>query len=298
MSIFKSFRKLLLTAGLSHKLSRILATPARKCHRQQLTITRPDMKVNIVPALKDNYMYLLIDESTNQCAAVDPVSPQQIMSAVKDENVKLTCVLTTHHHWDHASGNEELVKLVPDIDVYGGDNRIPSITKKVSHKQEIKLGNLTIKCLHTPCHTSGHFCYYVTSKQGHQPVVFTGDTLFIGGCGKFFEGTPGDMLHSLLTVLAALPRDTLVFCGHEYTVDNLKFANTVEPNNKAIQDKITWAKEQMSQGKPTIPSTLEEEFLYNPFMRVGEEALQKYSLLTDPVQVMELVRSMKDKFKA
>eukprot|EP00106_Octopus_bimaculoides_P016380 XP_014783822.1 PREDICTED: hydroxyacylglutathione hydrolase, mitochondrial-like [Octopus bimaculoides] len=167
------------------------------------------MKIKLLPALQDNYMYLLIDDTTKLCAAVDPVDPKLIMSAVQEEGVSLTTVLTTHHHWDHAGGNEGLVKLAPGIDVFGGDDRIPALTHHVSHGDEFKLGSLNIKCLHTPCHTTGHICYFVTSNDEHQPAVFTGDTLFIGGCGRFFEGTPNQMYNALVNILAALPKNTV-----------------------------------------------------------------------------------------
>ncbi|XP_053749756.1 hydroxyacylglutathione hydrolase, mitochondrial isoform X8 [Panthera pardus] len=145
---------------------------------------------------------------------------------------------------DHAGGNEKLVKLEPGLKVCGGDDRIGALTHKVTHLSTLQVGSLNVKCLSTPCHTSGHICYFV-SKPGSSepPAVFTGDTLFVAGCGKFYEGTADEMYKALLEILGRLPPDTRVYCGHEYTINNLKFARHVEPNNTAIQEKLAWAKE-------------------------------------------------------
>uniref|UniRef100_A0A803VYX0 Hydroxyacylglutathione hydrolase, mitochondrial n=1 Tax=Ficedula albicollis TaxID=59894 RepID=A0A803VYX0_FICAL len=201
------------------------------------------MKVEILPALTDNYMYLLIDQDTREAAIVDPVQPQKVLDAVKKHGVKLTTVLTTHHHWDHAGGNEKLVKMEPGLHVYGGDSRVGALTQRVSHLTALKVGSLSVKCLSTPCHTSGHICYYVTKPNSSEPpAVFTGDTLFVGGCGQFFEGTAEQMHTNLTQILGTLPEDTKVFCGHECTVRNLKFALKVEPENEVVKEKLLWAK--------------------------------------------------------
>lgn len=165
------------------------------------------MKVQLLPALTDNYMYLVIDDDTKEAAIVDPVQPQKVLDTVRKHGVKLTTVLTTHHHWDHAGGNEKLLKLEPGLKVYGGDDRIGALTHKVTHLSTLQVGSLSVKCLSTPCHTSGHICYLV-SKPGsaEPPAVFTGDTLFVAGCGKFYEGTADEMYRALLEVLGRLPR--------------------------------------------------------------------------------------------
>ncbi|KAM4820140.1 hydroxyacylglutathione hydrolase, mitochondrial isoform 3-T3 [Thomomys bottae] len=239
--------------------------------RKSLTVQQGAMKVELLPALTDNYMYLLIDEDTREAAIVDPVQPQKVVETVKKHGVKLTTVLTTHHHWDHAGGNEKLVKMEPGLKVYGGDDRIGALTHKVTHLTMLQVGSLSVKCLSTPCHTSGHICYFVSKPGGSEPpAVFTGDTLFVAGCGKFYEGTADEMYKALLEILGRLPPDTRVYCGHEYTINNLKFARHVEPGNTAVQEKLAWAKEKYSVGEPTVPSTLAEEFTYNPFMR-GED---------------------------
>nr|BAG61813.1 unnamed protein product [Homo sapiens] len=268
------------------------------CHtdlRKNLTVDEGTMKVEVLPALTDNYMYLVIDDETKEAAIVDPVQPQKVVDAARKHGVKLTTVLTTHHHWDHAGGNE---KLVSGLKVYGGDDRIGALTHKITHLSTLQVGSLNVKCLATPCHTSGHICYFVSKPGGSEPpAVFTGDTLFVAGCGKFYEGTADEMCKALLEVLGRLPPDTRVYCGHEYTINNLKFARHVEPGNAAIREKLAWAKEKYSIGEPTVPSTLAEEFTYNPFMRVREKTVQQHAGETDPVTTMRAVRREKDQFK-
>ncbi|GCB65989.1 hydroxyacylglutathione hydrolase, mitochondrial isoform X1 [Scyliorhinus torazame] len=266
--------------------------------RKSETIIQANMKVELLPALADNYMYLLIDNETKEAAVVDPVEPQKVVEAVKKHGVKLTTVLTTHHHWDHAGGNEELVMKVPDLQVYGGDDRIRALTCRATHKKTFQVGSLNVRCLFTPCHTSGHICYFVTKENSSEaPAVFTGDTLFVAGCGKFFEGSGEEMYRALIDILGSLPPETRVYCGHEYTINNLKFARHVEPNNAAIKQKLAWAKEHYGLGKPTIPSTIGEEFSYNPFMRVREKSVQEHVGKKDAISTMDAIRKEKDKFQ-
>lgn len=183
---------------------------------------------------------------------MDPVDPERVLTAVQDQAVQLKSVLTTHHHWDHAGGNEKLVsKCHKELKVYGGDDRIGALTNKVHQNDEIRLGNLTIRCLFTPCHTTGHICYFIDSAKG-QRAVFTGDTLFSAGCGRFFEGNANDMHAALIGQLSQLPDDTSVYCGHEYTLQNLAFAKHVEPNNQDIAKKIDACKKLRTDNIPTV----------------------------------------------
>ena len=140
-------------------------------------------------------------------------------------------------------------------------------------------------------------CFYAEAPDKETPVVFSGDTLFLGGCGRFFEGTAPQMYKALIEVLGSLPRHTLVFCGHEYALNNLSFALHTQPNNEAVKKKIEEVKEKVSNSHPSIPSTLEEEFSYNPFMRVKEEEIHKFTGTTDPVEAMGKLRTTKDAFK-
>lgn len=200
-------------------------------------------------------------------------------------------------HRDHAGGNKELVSLVSGLEVCGNDSRIDALTHTVKHNQELKVGQLNVRCLETPCHTTGHICYYVTSPDLTNKAVFTGDTLFVGGCGKFFEGTAQQMYHALCEVLSSLPHDTSVFCGHEYTVGNLTYAQHVEPDNTSISEKIDWCKNQRLKDLPTVPSTIAEELTFNPFMRVKEPKVKAHTNKSDPVDVMACLRENKNNFK-
>ncbi|MED6114188.1 Hydroxyacylglutathione hydrolase cytoplasmic [Stylosanthes scabra] len=257
------------------------------------------MKIYHIPCLQDNYSYLIVDESTKEGAAVDPVEPQKVLEAANSHGVNLKLVLTTHHHWDHAGGNEEIKKLVPGIKVYGGSiDNVKGCTNKVQNGDKVSLGaDINILSLHTPCHTKGHISYYVTGKENENPAVFTGDTLFIAGCGRFFEGTAEQMYESLCVTLGSLPKPTQVYCGHEYTVKNLQFALTIEPNNSRLQEKLEWAQKQNQAGQPTIPSTIEEEMETNPFMRVDLPELQEKVGCKSPVEALREIRKRKDNWK-
>ncbi|XP_062999622.1 hydroxyacylglutathione hydrolase-like protein isoform X2 [Elgaria multicarinata webbii] len=199
---------------------------------------------------------------------------------------------------DHARGNVELAQLYPDLEVYGGDERVGALTHPVSHNEELKFGSINVRCLLTPGHTSGHVCYFVWEDDSPDaPAAFTGDTLFIGGCGRIFEGTAEQMYKNLTEVLGPLPQETKVFCGHEYTARNLKFALKVEPENDIVKEKLTWAKLREDEDLPTVPSTLAEEFFYNPFLRVLEKSVQRFTGKADPIEVFAALHKAKDKFR-
>ncbi|XP_050475089.1 hydroxyacylglutathione hydrolase, mitochondrial isoform X2 [Bombus flavifrons] len=238
---------------------------ARHCN--SIIINQDNMKVQILPALQDNYMYLIIDEASQEAAIVDPVDPDSVACAVQQNNV------------------------------YGGDDRIEALTCKVKHNDTFNIGKLQVRCLATPCHTSGHICYYITGDQ-ESPAVFTGDTLFAGGCGRFFEGTAEQMYKALIEILGSLPNETKVYCGHEYTGNNLKFGKHVEPENEAIRQKIEWVRIQREKNNPTVPSTIQEEKFTNPFMRVHEQSVMDHTEQKDPIQTMAFLRREKDNFKA
>ncbi|KAJ0487635.1 putative hydroxyacylglutathione hydrolase [Helianthus annuus] len=257
------------------------------------------MKVIHIPCLEDNYSYLVIDENTKQGAVVDPVEPEKVIGVAKENGVELKLVLTTHHHWDHAGGNEKIKELVPGIKVYGGSiDNVKGCTNKVENGDKLSLGaDINILSLHTPCHTKGHISYYLTGKEEDDPAVFTGDTLFVAGCGKFFEGTAEQMHESLCVTLASLPKQTKVYCGHEYTVKNLQFAQTVEPENAKISQKLSWAQQQRQSGLPTIPSTIGEELEFNPFMRADLPEVQEKVGCKSPVEALRKIRELKDNWR-
>jgi len=285
------------------RLNALWTVGLRGYHSQQKHISEASMRIRILPALSDNYMYLLVCTETNQAAIIDPVAPETVVSAVGEEGVSLTTLLTTHHHWDHAGGNKDLIEQMREagnqLKVVGGDDRIDGVTMFAKHGDELKVGSLTVTCLSTPCHTSGHLCYYVRGPGGSDKAVFTGDTLFLGGCGRFFEGTAEQMYHALIKVLGDLPGETKVYCGHEYAIQNLSFGLSVEPENLDVLSKLNWVKEQRqaSPPLPSVPSTVEEEKKINPFMRVCEASVQNKVSETDPVLTMKAVRLLKDNFK-
>ncbi|ORX63352.1 mitochondrial hydroxyacylglutathione hydrolase [Basidiobolus meristosporus CBS 931.73] len=249
------------------------------------------MRVIAVPVLEDNYSYLVIDDKTGEAIAVDPAEPSKVLQAAAQAGVNIKSVFTTHHHWDHAGGNVELLSIKPGLLVYGADARIPQINYVVKSNEEFQVGSLTVKGLLTVGHTKGSVSYFI--QDGNETAVFTGDTLFVAGCGKFFEGTAEDMYNSLCNVLATLPSETKVYCGHEYTRANLRFALSIEPNNAALLNKITWCQSNLI----TVPSTIGEELMFNPFMRVHEPAIQQHVGSTNPVEVMSALREMKNSFQ-
>ena len=258
------------------------------------------MKIIPIPVLSDNYAYLIIDEATNEAGVVDPSEAGPVAAAVKREGVNFTAIINTHHHWDHVGGNEELVKEFPNLKVYGhkkDETRTPCITNMVDEGDTIQIGNLAGHFLFIPCHTSGHIAAYFEAEKS----VFTGDTLFIAGCGRLFEGTAADM-HNNMVKLMQLPDDTKIYCGHEYTVKNLEFALALEPNNLKVQEKLRWAQEMGAKNQPTIPGTVGEEKEINPFVRVDSAELQEHvknefpQVALDPVSVLERTRHLKDHF--
>eukprot|EP00928_Gymnodinium_smaydae_P048881 TRINITY_DN32741_c0_g1_i1.p1 TRINITY_DN32741_c0_g1~~TRINITY_DN32741_c0_g1_i1.p1 ORF type:complete len:256 (-),score=23.58 TRINITY_DN32741_c0_g1_i1:228-995(-) len=255
------------------------------------------MRVVTVPVLADNYAYLLIDDETKEAAAVDPAEAALVMAKAREEGVNVTAVLTTHHHLDHAGGNSDMVNRVPGIKVYGGrlDN-VSACTDPLDHGNTLKVGNLEVHALHTPGHTKGSISFYCKSESGRPGCVFTGDTMFVGGCGRLFGCTAEDMHRSLVEVLGSLPEDTLVYAGHEYTVKNLEFAVSLEAGNETLKNMLRWAQDQNLARKTTVPSTLQNEWLINPFMRSGDAVMRSLCPGCTPVEVFARLRQQKDVF--
>ncbi|GIY60263.1 hydroxyacylglutathione hydrolase, mitochondrial [Caerostris darwini] len=240
-------------------------------------------------------MYLLTDKFLKFGIAVDPVEPEKIMKTLAMEELELRAVITTHHHYDHAGGNKLISEMKKNLTIYGGDERIEALTNKISHNEILKIGDIVIRCLHTPCHTSGHVCYFIDCETIPEPICFTGDTLFIGGCGRFFEGSANDMLQSL-NILSALPLSTKIYCGHEYSLNNLKYALSIEPDNEEALNKFKEIQEKLKKSEPSVPSKLGEELSYNPFLRLDKKAIQLRTNKVDPVSVMAALRELKDNF--
>jgi hydroxyacylglutathione hydrolase len=255
------------------------------------------MKVVAVPQLMDNYAYPVIDEGARQAGIVDCAEAGPVLQAVAREHVTLTAILPTHHHYDHVGGNEDLIKAVPGLTVYGIDQRIPGLTQQVLGGDRLTLASLAIRVMFIPAHTSGHIAYYFPDER----AVFTGDTLFAGGCGRLFEGDAAMMIGSL-SKLAGLPDDTRVYFGHEYTEKNLRFALTLEPGNAALREKHAWAEAQMKAGATTTPTTIGSEKATNPFLRWTSPELRATlksrfpDLPMTDVDVFAKTRALKDNF--
>lgn len=253
----------------------------------------------VVPGVgsSNNYAYIVSDEATKEAVLIDPANPPEVAPVVKElvdsGKIKLTSIVNTHHHWDHAGGNEEMLKHFPNTPVIGGKD-CAHVTTTPRHATPFALGkSITINPLHTPCHTQDSICYHFSdpSSSDTNGAVFTGDTLFIGGCGKFFEGTAAEMHAALNEILAALPDDTKVFPGHEYTKSNARFLVKVDGENEAVRKLEKFANEtRETQGKFTIG----DEKKHNVFMRVREAAMQKATGAKEPVDVMGKLREMKN----
>jgi hydroxyacylglutathione hydrolase len=248
------------------------------------------MKIEVIPCLKDNYAYLLWDESF--VAVVDPSEAAPVQSRLQKLNLKLTHILNTHHHWDHVGGNQAL-KTAYGCKVFGGDARIPGIDAEVGEAATFELGKSSVRVLNIPGHTRGHVAFYIESVGW----VFTGDTLFSLGCGKLFEGTPAQMVTSLRK-LSALPEETQIYCGHEYTLVNATFAVTVDSKNEALREKKIQSESLRKFGKATVPSSIGEEIRTNPFLRTSVPAVRKFLQLENnsEVEVFAALRALKDNF--
>ncbi|OJJ51021.1 hypothetical protein ASPZODRAFT_127017 [Penicilliopsis zonata CBS 506.65] len=240
----------------------------------------------------NNYAYLVIDEPTRDAVIIDPANPPEVVpvldAQIKAGKINLTALVNTHHHWDHAGGNNEMLKTFGKLQVIGGSN-CQAVTTTPKHDETFKIGErITVTALHTPCHTQDSICYFM--QDGDQRVVFTGDTLFIAGCGRFFEGNAKEMHVALNEILASLPDDTKVYPGHEYTKANVKFCLSVS-QSEAIQRLAAFAEQNReTQGKFTIG----DEKLHNVFMRVQDPEIQQATGHKDPVEVMAALREMKN----
>ena len=222
------------------------------------------MKLRALPAFTDNYIWMLHDD--RQAIVVDPGDAAPVAAALDAQGLALAAILVTHHHPDHVGG---VAALRPRLQgpVYGpAREAIPQPFAPLADGDSVSLLGLRFQVIDVPGHTAGHIAYFLPASDVQAPVLFCGDTLFSGGCGRLFEGTPAQM-HQSLGRLAALPGDTRVCCAHEYTESNLKFANAVEPANAALARYTVACRALRADGLPTLPSTIAQERAINPFMR-------------------------------
>jgi hydroxyacylglutathione hydrolase len=250
------------------------------------------LQIERIPTLSDNYTYLLVCDETHQAAVVDAPEAAPVVSRVDKTGAQLVKILSTHHHPDHSMANPELAARyrVPVFGHRSDSARLPGFTDGLDEGDTVAVGNHTARILFIPAHTRGHIAYVFDEAR----AIFCGDTLFAAGCGRLFEGTPEMMWTALVEKLGKLPDDYRVYCGHEYTESNLRFAAHVEPDNQAVLDKQKRVQEirrrkaadwhDATPAEMTIPSTIAEEHATNPFMRARDAA------------DLGRLRAMKDKF--
>ena len=253
------------------------------------------LTVELLPALSDNYIYLLHEADSGTTAVVDPAEPGPVIAALERHGWSLDWILNTHHHMDHIGGNAALkerygAKIVgPRAEI----SRIADMDRTIGEGDEVAVGSEIARVFETPGHTSGHIAYWFETSK----ALFCGDTLFALGCGRLFEGTPAEMWDSLLK-LRQLPDETRVYCGHEYTASNAQFAETIEPDNQELAARAEEIAATRAKGEPTIPSLLGVEKRTNPFLRADLPELQAAIGMPNcsTVTAFAEVRGRKDRF--
>lgn len=257
------------------------------------------MQIYRLPVLSDNYIFLLHEPAQSIAAVVDPAIAQPVLEQLQRLDARLVAIFNTHHHGDHVGGNSQLLQAFPNLIVYGGAEdrgRIPGQQVFLQPGDRVSFANRTAEVLFVPGHTRAHIAYYFPPDHPEaMGELFCGDTLFAGGCGRLFEGTPSQMVASLAQ-LRSLPDQTRVWCAHEYTLKNLQFALTVDPENAALADRLTEVQAIRRRAEATIPSNLGVEKHTNPFLRWDQPALQAAVNSQDDVQTFARLRGKKDHF--
>lgn len=252
-----------------------------------------------IQAFSDNYIWLL--RRGTSAAVVDPGDAAPVLDYLGREGLTLAAIVTTHHHGDHVGGNAALLEK-HDVPVFGpAGERIPGRTRALKEGDSIDVPGIDmhLRVLDVPGHTAGHIAYVGRDDQG--PVAFVGDTLFACGCGRLFEGTAAQMANSL-GKLAALDPTSRMYCAHEYTVSNLRFALAAEPDNRDVQARMEREQARRERNEPTVPSLLSDELATNPFLRAGEKSLMQSAAahaghdVRDPVESFAILRAWKDRF--
>ncbi len=254
------------------------------------------MRVIPIACLSDNYAYIVVADGQKEAIVVDPSEAEPVVRVLEREGLTLVGILATHHHFDHVGGNQGLLDKFGAMPVYGSqydfdEKRVPGQTIALHDGSTFDIAGLSFRCLYVPGHTLGAIAY-VTND-----AVFTGDTMFVAGCGRLFEGTPEMMAASLCDKIGQLPGETRVYCGHEYTVGNLRFAASVEPDNKDVQRSLEVAQEKRARNEPTVPSRLADELATNPFLRVEQPSVMKQYAGANRGEVFGQVRAAKDVFR-
>jgi hydroxyacylglutathione hydrolase len=253
------------------------------------------LSIEPIKAFEDNYIWLL---TTNEGSIViDPGESSKIKSLIDNNEIDLKGILITHHHYDHTNGLNDLSDNGM-LDIYGPENNIVKINKRVKDSDCISIVGLDFEIIEVPGHTLDHIAFY--SFNENMPILFCGDTLFSGGCGRIFEGTHKQMYDSL-NKLASLPKHTKVYCGHEYTLSNLKFAIEVDTKNKDLLDEYNHVKKLNISKNPSLPSTLDKELKINPFLRCNNMSIRnkinkEFNVSGDDFEIFTALREWKDNY--
>ncbi len=256
------------------------------------------MEIIRIPVLSDNYIFLMVDRDRQIAAVVDPAEAAPVLAELDRNKVKLVAIFNTHHHGDHVGGNKELIAAFPELCVYGGAEdrgRIPGQQVYLEDGDRVSFGDRHAQVLFIPGHTRAHIAYYFPPVAAEAGELFCGDTIFAGGCGRLFEGTPAQMVSSM-TKLRQLPDNTRIWCAHEYTLSNLKFAVTIEPNNQELQQRLVEVTVDRQNSIPTVPTNLGVEKRTNPFLRWDTAAIQATANSVDSIETFARIRGRKDQF--
>ena len=253
------------------------------------------LSVEPIKAFTDNYIWLV---STNEGSIViDPGESKNIQKLIDNNTIDLKGILITHHHYDHTNGLSELVKI-NELEVYGPVNNIDGINHRLNDKDKISIIGIDFDVISIPGHTLDHIGFY--SANANNPILFCGDTLFAGGCGKIFEGTYEQMFHALKKI-TKLPKNTNIYCGHEYTLSNLKFALEADDTNKELIEEFKKVENKINSNIPSLPTTLDKELKVNPFLRcdninIQNKIIEKFKVSNNELEVFTALRKWKDNF--
>ena len=253
------------------------------------------LSVEPIKAFTDNYIWLV---STNEGSIViDPGESKSIQKLIDNKTIDLKGILITHHHYDHTNGLSELVKK-NELEVYGPINNIDGINHRLNDKDKISIIGIDFDVISIPGHTLDHIGFY--SANANNPILFCGDTLFAGGCGKIFEGTYEQMFHALKKI-TKLPTNTNIYCGHEYTLSNLKFALEADDTNKELIEEFKKVENKINSNIPSLPTTLDKELKVNPFLRcdninIQNKIIEKFNVSNNELEVFTALRKWKDNF--
>ncbi|XVE81021.1 hypothetical protein DITRI_Ditri15bG0029300 [Diplodiscus trichospermus] len=299
-------RQLCIRKGIVYGFMRLLSTPFKTLRGASRSLRVAEfcsvsnmsssLQIELVPCLSDNYAYLLHDADTGTVGVVDPSEAVPIIDALSRKNRNLTYILNTHHHHDHTGGNAELkARYGAKVIGSGTDkDRIPGIDIVLNDGDKWMFAGHEVHVIETPGHTRGHISFYFPSSG----AIFTGDTLFSLSCGKLFEGTPEQMFSSLQRIMS-LPDDTNIYCGHEYTLSNSKFALSIEPKNEALKAYAAHVAHLRNKGLPTIPTTLKMEKACNPFLRTSSTEIRQaldIPVTANEAEALGVIRRAKDNF--